>query len=87
MRDEKGLYYYPYPGNKQTRMYVKESRGRIWFRMWNGEIPELWDEHGWVPYEAVLQAAEMHRKKAGGFDPKKAYDIAAAKDLLGRENP
>jgi hypothetical protein len=84
MRDERGLYYYPYPANKQTRMYVKKSRGVIWFRLWNSKMPELWDEHDWVPYDAILKASEMRKKGNSSFDPSKAYDINIAEDLLSR---
>lgn len=82
MKDERGLYYYPYPSNKQTRMYVKKSEGEIWFRIWNSAIPELWDEHGWVSYDAIRKAADMHKRGSGGFDPKKAYDIKIARHLI-----
>jgi hypothetical protein len=86
MQDEKGIYYYPYPENKKTRMYIKKSEGIIWFRLWNKEIPELWDEHGWIPYDAILQASGMYSKGAGNFDPRRAYDIEVAKSLLAEKN-
>lgn len=86
MQDEKGVYYYPYPGNKKTRMYVKKSDGAICFRLWNRDIPELWDEHGWVPYDAILAASGIYEKGAGNFDPRKAYDIDVAKSLLNEKN-
>jgi hypothetical protein len=37
-------------------MYVRAKDGAIWFRLWNADDTALWDEHGWVPYEAVRQA-------------------------------
>jgi hypothetical protein len=40
----------------------------------------LWQEHGWVPYSAIRNAAEMYTGK--NFDPKYAYDIELAKALL-----
>lgn len=87
MQDEKGIYYYPYPNNKRTRMYVKKSDGVIWFRLWNRDIPELWDEHGWIPYDAILKAAGMYNKTgSGNFDPQRAYDIQVAKSLLGEKD-
>ena len=43
MKDEKGLYYYPFPLNKRVRMYVRETEGEIWFRMWNADDKELWE--------------------------------------------
>ncbi len=81
MRDDKGFYYYPYPGNKQTRVYVKKERETIWFRLWSRQVPELWDEHGWVPYDAILKASELYQKKSN-FDPQRVYDIRVAKELL-----
>ena len=35
MKDDRGLYYYPSPGNHRERMYVKEAEGVVWFRMWD----------------------------------------------------
>lgn len=80
MKDKNGLYYYPFPQNKRVRMYVREKDAIIWFRLWNADDPQLWMEHGWVPYGAVKKAAEMSKSKA--FDPHQAYDIEAAKALL-----
>ena len=80
MKDEKGLYYYPNAGNKKIRMYVQRENQTIFFRLWNQDDPKLYDEHGWVPYDAILAAAKMYDGKA--FDPKAAYDIDIAKTLL-----
>jgi len=80
MKDENGLYYYPFPQNKRVRMYVREKDGTIWFRLWNAEDPQMWAEHGWVPYGAIKKAATMAKNKT--FDPNQAYDIDAAKALL-----
>jgi hypothetical protein len=80
MKDERGLYFYPFLQNKQVRMYVKKDQDTVCFRMWNKDDPVLWMEHGWVPYEAIRQASAMYSKK--GFDPNKAYDIDAARALL-----
>ncbi len=81
MKDERGLYYYPSPLNKKVRMYVKRLGSEFYFRMWNKDDEALWEEHGWVPYGAIMQAAAMYDKK-NSFDPKKAYDIEAAKILI-----
>lgn len=83
MKDKRGLYYYPFPQNKKARMYVREKDGAVWFRLWNADDPELWEEHGWVPYEAIKQARAMYDGDA--FDPAKAYDLQAAEALI-REN-
>jgi hypothetical protein len=81
MKDQDGgIYYYPFPENKAIRMYVKKEGGSYLFRMWRRDDKTLWDDHGWVPHEAVLQAADMYGKKQ--FDPKVVYDIRIAKALL-----
>lgn len=80
MKDKRGLYYYPFIDNKKVRMYVRQSDGIFWFRMWNQEDPDLWVEHGWIPYEAIQQAAAVYDKKH--FDPSRAYDIDAARALF-----
>jgi hypothetical protein len=86
MRDERGLYYYPNPANRQVRMYVRAGlgRGQIEFRLWSAVDGALWEQHGWVPYDAVVQAAGLftHREQ---FDPRQAYDIAVAHALLTEE--
>lgn len=83
MKDDNGLYYYPFPSNKRVRMYVAKNEDGICFRMWNSDDPEMWENHGWAPYEAIQRAISMYKGK--GFDPKLAYDIDIAKSLL-REN-
>jgi len=84
MKDKDGgLYYYPFPENKQVRMYVKESGDGIMFRMWRRDDETLWEEHGWVPHEAIVQAAEMYTGK--NFDPKTVYDIRIARALIRDE--
>lgn len=84
MKDkEGGIYYYPFPDNKMVRMYVKESQGSIFFRMWRKDDETLWNEHGWVSYEDMLQASDMYTGKA--FDPKKVYDIHIARVLIRDE--
>ena len=80
MKDDKGLYYYPYPLNKRVRVYVRETAGEICFRMWNADDPELWEEHDWVPYGAIKQAAGIYQGK--DFDPKQVYDIQVAQALI-----
>jgi hypothetical protein len=80
MRDEKGLYYFPFPQNQNVRMYVREKDGAVWFRLWNAGDSKLWDEHGWVPYQAIKQAESMY--DGDGFDPAKAYDLQAATALI-----
>ena len=83
MKDQRGLYYYPFPQNKNVRMYVRKQEDVVCFRMWNSDDPELWVEHGWVPFQAIRQAAAMYEGKE--FDPNAAYDIQAANDLLSEK--
>ena len=80
MKDERGLYYYPFPRNQKVRMYVRARDGVIWFRLWNSDDAGLWDEHGWVPFEAVKQAQAIYDGDA--FDPAQAYDLQVAKRLI-----
>lgn len=80
MEDDRGLYYYPFPDNRRVHMYVREAEGTIWFRLWNADDPKMWEDHGWVPYAAIQQAASMY--KGGGFDPRQAYDMKVAEMLL-----
>ncbi|MFP3999859.1 MAG: hypothetical protein ACLFNW_07725 [Desulfobacterales bacterium] len=80
MKDDKGLYYYPFPQNRRVRMYVRQSGGTLEFRMWNADDPALWEKHGWVAWEAIEQAAAMYSGK--GFDPKQAYDPRLARALI-----
>jgi hypothetical protein len=89
MKDDRGPFYYPFPQNKRVRMYVKEDEGTIWFRLYNADVPELWDEHGWVPWKAVKMARELYeqerksgQRETSDFDPRTAYDIDVAKMIL-----
>lgn len=81
MKDERGLYYLPYPQNLQTRMYVVRRQDDIYFRLWNANDAELWEKHEWVPWGAIRKASEMYEQK-GAFDPAQAYDIRVAEALL-----
>ena len=80
MQDELGLYYHPILENKKIHMYVRSGSDNVEFRMWNADDPQLWEEHGWVPYAAVTRAAEMYDNK--NFDPNRAYDIHVAREIL-----
>ena len=84
MKDDNGLYYYPFPQNKSVRMYVRREAGEVAFRMWNRDDPQLWKDHGWVPYSAIRQAAAMFGGKS--FDPNRAYDIGVANALLAEHS-
>ncbi|QTA92452.1 hypothetical protein [Desulfonema magnum] len=80
MKDERGLYYHPFPQNTHVRMYVRETGEGTCFRLWNSDDPNLWEEHGWVSYDAIRQASAMY--KGEGFNPNEAYDIEVARELL-----
>ncbi len=80
MKDSRGYYYHPFPRNKAVRMYVREAAGDFEFRMWSSEDDRLWQEHGWVPYSAILQARSIYRGKR--FDPGQAYDLDLARELI-----
>ena len=81
MKDRVGIYYYPFPDNKRVRMYVREKDGAVEFRMKNDDDPSVWNDHGWVPHEAILQAQVLYGKR-GRFDPRRAYDIRIANALI-----
>lgn len=81
MKDERGVYYYPFPQNKKVRMYVRQADDTIYFRLWNSDDPELWGQHGWLPYEAIQQATAMYDQK-NDFNPKQAYDLQIAEATL-----
>lgn len=80
MKDDRGHYYYPFPRNHGVRMYVRRTGAGIEFRMWNQEDPDLWAAHGWVPFEAIQEAAKMY--EGGAFNPAKTYDIELAAAAL-----
>lgn len=81
MQDTYGVYYYPLPGHKSIRMYVRENEEVIEFRLHNDKDPQLWAEHGWLSYEAVRQAAEMYNRRNGN-DPLRLYDFDVALHAL-----
>ncbi len=81
MKDNTGIYYYPFPENNRVRMYVREKNSEIEFRMKNQDDPGVWNDHGWVPYSAIQQAKVLYGQR-GGFDPNRAYDIEVATVLI-----
>lgn len=87
MKDDKGLYYYPFPENKGVRMYVREVGDEICFRLWKSDDPEMWDGHGWVSHAAIQEAAAMYKKTSSrGFDPGRAYSFDVARALIHEDN-
>ena len=86
MKDNLGIYYYPILQNKNLRMYVRLGQDDIEFRLWDSNDQNLWEEHGWVPWTAIQQAAELYEKeKRHGTPPTHLYDIEIAIRLLKDE--
>ena len=85
MKDERGLYYYPAPQNTRIRMYVREQFGTTEFRMFNADYPEVWEKHGWIPYEEIEMAAQMYKDRGRDANPMLLYDINVANKLLQDE--
>jgi len=82
MKDDRGFYYFHSLQTRDTRMYVRENDGLIEFRLWSRENPEVWERHGWLPFEAVAQAADLYKERGTGRNPLALYDLAVAKRLL-----
>ena len=76
MKDSRGVYYYPIPLNRRVKMYVREVDGVIEFRLHNEDDPKLYEEHGWITYEAARLASKMY--KGPGMNPLRLYDLDAA---------
>ena len=82
MKDEKGVYYHAQPGNVKVRVYVRKN-DEIEFRLWAAEHPEVWERHGWVPWSAICQAAELYKKERNpNANPLNLYDCKVAAALL-----
>ncbi|MFP4048862.1 MAG: hypothetical protein ACLFRE_00925 [Desulfovermiculus sp.] len=81
MQDAFGIYYYPFPGHKSIRMYVRENQDVIEFRLHSEKDPQLWAEHGWLTYEAVRRASEMYTRP-DGKNPLHWYDFDVAVHVL-----
>jgi len=83
VRDDKGIFYHPILGEKGLRMYVRLTANEVEFRPYSDDDPSLWDEHGWVPYSAILEAKRLHREEnRKGTFPSHLYDIEIAIRLL-----
>ena len=83
MKDDRGVYYHPQLQNKRVRMYVRKIGSETQCRLWNQDVPELWEEHGWVSHEAIRQASRMYDGNA--LNPEQVYDIKIAEELLKEE--
>lgn len=86
MHDDRGIYYYPLLGQKNIRMYVRPVKDDVEFRAWDSDNPDTWEHHGWLPWSAIRQAAELYKKeKSGGAPPMHLYDIEIAVRLIRDE--
>ncbi len=83
MKDRRGIYYYPVPLNKRIKMYVRDNRGVIEFKLHNEDDPSLSEEHGWITYEAARLASKLYR--GTGMNPLNLYDMEAAIAALKAE--
>ncbi len=83
MKDQLGIYYYPYPQNKRVRTYVRRRNDDIEFRVRSDDDPKMWTEHKWVSWEAIQQAKILyHGNKKNNFDPDRVYDNKLAEILI-----
>ena len=85
MKDDKGLYYYPQPGNPKVRVYVRRGEQGVEFRLWETEHPEVWEKHNWLPHAVIVEAANMYKKLGRGVEgsnPLILYDLSVAEALL-----
>lgn len=88
MKDERGLYYFPQPGNAKARVYVRRGAdGGVEFRLWEANHPEVWEEHPWLPTAVLRDAARLYRDERrgpgrGAADPLLLYDESVAEVLL-----
>jgi len=86
VKDKHGVYYYPVLENKNLRMYIRLGSDDVEFRMWDSNDKSLWKEHGWVPWTAIQQAAELYKEEGRkGVPPIHLYDIEIAIRLLKDE--
>jgi hypothetical protein len=86
-KDELGLYYYPVPGNKKVRMYVRNSMHGVEFRLWNADHPEVWEKHEWIPIDVVQRATNVYQQERNAEkNPMDLYDLEIARRLLRDEN-
>lgn len=85
MKDERGLYYYPEPGDTKARVYVRRGEEGVEFRLWQAEHAEVWEKHHWLPVSVIRSAAAVYARSgrgAPGADPMRLYDESVAVALL-----
>ena len=87
MKDARGIYYLPSLQKRDTRMYVRlNASGKIEFRLFSEENPEIWEKHDWLTLDVIKQAAKMY-KDLGRQDrnPLGLYDEDVAQRLITDE--
>lgn len=86
MKDQNGIYYYPDPADKKTRVYVRKGPAGPEFRLWRSERPEVWEKHGWMPHQVIEAAAAMYRQSGDQkSNPLLLYDLNVAQALIKQE--
>lgn len=87
MRDERGHYYHAQAGNPRVRVYVRKGPGgEIEFRLYDTQLPEVWDKHEWLNYDTIAQASKLYQsERDASANPLRIYDLAIARNLLAGE--
>lgn len=92
MKDKLGLYYHPRPGDSRVRVYVRRGPdGEVQFRLWQSDMPEIFERHDWLPHDFIAQAARLYQSERNPeANPLWIYDINVARELIKqdeKENP
>lgn len=87
MKDERGLYYNPNPGDDRARVYVRRGAdGEIEFRLWQAEMPEVFEKHPWLPHAVIADAASLYQaERNSAANPLRLYDLAVARELVRQD--
>lgn len=87
MKDERGLFYNPRPGDDRVRVYVRRgSDGEIEFRLWQSELPEVFEKHPWLPHSVIADAASLYKaERDAAANPLWLYDLAVARELVRQD--
>lgn len=83
MHDERGYYYHARPGDSRVRVYVRKGRNGFEFRLWDAQMPEVWEKHGWIDYDTIRAAAGLYKNERNpNANPLGLYDPEIARNLL-----
>ena len=85
MQDQRGIYYYPQPGDTTCRVYVRHGENKdVEFRLWLDSDPSVWERHQWLPQSVLAQADALYKAERNAkAAPLKLYDMNVARALLG----